>query len=103
MIIIRITQEKSNAHTEFQLLPDYIPVPRINYELAREWAEKGLLSKFDAAHLMMLENQRNYYAAIRDITARMGAQRLEKEVDDYVEQLTHRHDPPAPVAEASGR
>jgi hypothetical protein len=52
---------------------------------------------------MMLENQRNYYAAIRDITARMGAQRLEKEVDDYVEQLTHRHDPPAPVAEASGR
>ena len=103
MTIIRITQEKSSAHTEFRLLPDYIPMPRINFELAREWARAGLLSEFDAAHLMMLENQRNYYAAIRDITARMGTQRLEREVDDYVEQLTHRHDSPAPVAETAAR
>jgi len=101
MTIIRITQEKSNAHTEFKLMPDYIPVPRINFELAREWAAKGLLSEFDAAHLMMLENQRNYYAAIRDITARMGSARVEREVDDYVRKLESRND--SPVAEAAAR
>lgn len=101
MTIIRITQEKSSAHTEFQLLPDYIPMPRINFELAKDWAEKGLLSEFDAAHLMMLENQRNYYAAIRDITARMGSARVEREVDDYVRKLESRND--SPVAEAAAR
>jgi len=101
MTIIRITQEKSNAHTEFKLMPDYIPVPRINFELAKDWAEKGLLSEFDAAHLMMLENQRNYYAAIRDITARMGSARVEREVDDYVRKLESRND--SPVAEAAAR
>jgi len=103
MTIIRITQEKSNAHTEFKLMPDYIPVPRINFELAKDWAQKGLLSKFDAAHIMMLENQRNYYAAIRDITARMGSARVEREVDDYVRQLESRNDSPAAVAEAASR
>jgi hypothetical protein len=67
MTIIRITQKDSITHTEFELREDYKPMPEANFDLACQWADSGLLTEFDAGHLMMLENQRNYYAAIRQI------------------------------------
>lgn len=65
MIIIRINQENSVVHTDFALLPDYKVMPRTHYELAKQWAEAGLLDKFSASFMALIENQRNYYTAIR--------------------------------------
>lgn len=77
MTIIRITQKNSISHTEFTLLPDYKVMPAENFELARQWAAQGLLDDFTASFLMLLENQRNYYAAIRQITERKNASGLQ--------------------------
>jgi hypothetical protein len=77
MAIIRITQAKSLTHTEFHLMPDYVPVPRVNFELAKEWAEKGMLTPFDSSFIMLLENQRKNYAAIRRITEGAHAAHLQ--------------------------
>lgn len=77
MTIIRITQEHSNTHTEFELLPDCKPMPAENFELARQWGGQGLLDNFTASFIVLIENQRNYYAAIRNIMERKNAAGLQ--------------------------
>lgn len=69
MMIIRITQANSITHTEFRLLEDYVVIPQENFELAVAWAEKGLLDEFTKSFLMLIENQQNYYAALRRLAA----------------------------------
>ena len=56
MTIIRISQLRSIAHTEFRLTHDYRPVPMEHFRIAREWADKGLLAPVDAHHLRLIEN-----------------------------------------------
>lgn len=89
MTIIRIIQAKSIAHTEFKLMPDYRPVPRINFELAREWAHKGLLEPFDASFVELIQNMMNFTEAVRRIETKLSVV-THNEVDEYVARLQRR-------------
>ena len=100
MTIIRITQARSITHTEFRLGHDYRPVPLENFRLAREWADQGLLAPTDAHHLLLIENMMNWIEAKRKVDACMAAV-TNREVDEYVEKLKHRCDPPAPAGETA--
>lgn len=102
MTIIRISQLKSLAHTEFRLTHDYRPVPMEHFRLAREWADKGLLAPIDVHHLRLIENMMTWMEAKRAADA-ASTSITNREVDDYVEKLMHRHDSPDPVVEAASR
>lgn len=95
MVIIRISQAKSINHTEFKLMPDYKPVPLINFELAKDWAGKGLLDPFSSSFVMLIENLQNYFKALRDLNGIKGSV-THREVDEYVAQLRNRG-PAAPL------
>ena len=102
MTIIRIIQAKSIAHTEFKLMPDYRPVPRINFELAKEWAHKGLLEPFDASFVQLIQNMMNFSEAVRNIEIKCSVV-TPREVEEYVKKLRSRNDSPFPVAETPAR
>lgn len=89
MIIIRIVQAKSIAHTEFKLMSDYRPVPRVNFEVAKDWASKGLLEPFDASVVQLIENMQNYFIALRSLETRY-AEITNRDVDEYVSRLESR-------------
>lgn len=92
MIIIRITQARSIAHTEFRLAHDYRPVPMENFRIAREWADKGLLAPIDAHHLRLIENMMHWMEAKRAADA-AHASITNQEVDEYVARLQGRNRP----------
>lgn len=77
MTIIRITQEKSNTHTEFELLSGFRFMPAENFELARQWGGQGLLDRNTANFIVHLENRRNYYAGIMKLMERKNAAGLQ--------------------------
>jgi len=97
MTIIRIIQAKSIAHTEFKLMPDYRPVPRINFELAKEWAHKGLLEPFDASFVQLIQNMMNFTEAVRSVKTAFSVVTA-GEVEAYVKKLRSRNDPLSPAA-----
>ncbi len=100
MTIIRVIQAKSIAHTEFKLMPDYRPVPRINFELAKEWAHKGLLEPFDASFIELIQNMMNFAQAVRRIETKLSVV-THGEVDEYVKRLKDHCDSPAPIVETT--
>lgn len=90
MTIIRITQARSLAHTEFRLVHDYRPVPMEHFRIAREWADKGLLAPIDTHHLRLIENMMHWMEAKRAADA-VNASITNREVDEYVQQLKARN------------
>ncbi len=89
MTIIRIIQEKSIVHTEFNLLDDYRVYPAENLALAKAWASMGLLDRASVALINLIENLQNYFTALRNLQEiKSGV--TSREVDDYVRKLeTH--------------